>query len=130
MPYFQRMKETKEQAKDQITWIEIPVEDFDRGVHFYEEVFQVSLQKMDLGGLNMATFPDRRVALCHYAQFYHPGEQGAIVYFAAHHDVVAMQERVVATGGEVLIPWRMISPEQGSMALFKDSEGNRIGVRG
>ncbi|MFT6000816.1 MAG: putative enzyme related to lactoylglutathione lyase, partial [Neolewinella sp.] len=27
-------------------------------------------------------------------------------------------------------PWRMISPEQGSMALFRDCEGNRIGVRG
>ena len=124
------MKETKEQANNQIVWMEIPVNDFDRGVHFYEEVFQLSLQKMDFGDLLMANFPDRRAALCCHAQFYHPGPQGAIVYFAADHDVPAMQERVVAAGGEVLIPWRMISPEQGSMALFKDSEGNRIGVRG
>jgi predicted enzyme related to lactoylglutathione lyase len=124
------MKETKGQMKDQIAWIEIPVEDFDRSVQFYEEVFQLSLQRMNLGDLQMAIFPDRRVALCCHAQFYHPGAQGAIVYFAADHDVSAMQERVTTSGGEVLIPWRMISPEQGSMALFKDSEGNRVGVRG
>lgn len=124
------MKETKSQAKDPITWIEIPVADFKRGVHFYEQVFQLSLQSMDLGDLQMATFPDRGAALCHRPQFYQPGEQGAIVYFAAGRDVLSMQERVIACGGEVLIPWRMISPEQGSMALFKDSEGNRIGVRG
>jgi predicted enzyme related to lactoylglutathione lyase len=123
------MKETEGQVNDPVTWIEIPVNDFDRGVRFYEEVFQVSLQKMDLGDLNMATFPDRKAALCCHPQFYHPGQQGAIVYFAPTNDVPAMQERVVASGGEVLIPWRMISPEQGSMALFKDSEGNRIGVR-
>lgn len=124
------MKEAKGQRSDQIAWIEIPVADFDRSVHFYEEVFQLSLQRMDLGDLQMATFPDRSAALCCHAQFYHPGAKGAIVYFAADQDVPAMEERVVASGGEVLISWRMISPKQGSMALFKDSEGNRIGVRG
>ena len=124
------MKKATNQANDQVVWIEIPVKDFSRGVCFYEEVFNVSLQKMDLGDLKMATFPDRKVALCRHAQFYHPGEQGAIVYFTADHDVAAMQKRVVSAGGEVIISWRMISPEQGSMALFKDSEGNRVGVRG
>ncbi len=111
-------------------WIEIPVGDFDRAKQFYEQVFQTKIEVLDLGDLRMGTLKDSTVAICHHPQFYFPGKEGPIVYFAAAEDMEAMQKRVVVAGGEVLIPWRVISPEQGSMALFLDSEGNRVGVRG
>ncbi|SEQ00438.1 VOC family protein [Neolewinella agarilytica] len=110
-------------------WIEIPVSDFDRGKQFYEQVFQTDIEVIELGDLRMGTFKDSSVAICHHPQFYFPAKEGMIVYFKAAEDMEAMQNRVVAAGGEILIPWRVISPEQGSMALFLDSEGNRVGVR-
>lgn len=111
-------------------WIEIPVSDFERGRLFYETVFETTVEVLDLGDLRMGTFAEGGVAICQHSRFYFPGKEGPLVYFTATEDMAAMQERVIAAGGEVLIPWRMISPDQGSMALFLDSEGNRVGVRG
>lgn len=111
-------------------WIEIPAGDFDRAKQFYEHVFQAEIEVRELGELSMGTFGESAIAICHHPQFYFPGKEGPIVYFQAPEDMVAMQERVLAAGGELLISWRVISPEQGSMALFLDSEGNRVGVRG
>lgn len=121
------MKKAPAPSTTSITWVEILVADFPRAVAFYETVFEVSLQQLDLGDLKMATFSGR-IALCCHPQFYHPGSEGPIVYFAAGEDTPALLERATAAGGEVLIPWRMISPEQGSIALFKDCEvTDRIG---
>lgn len=111
-------------------WTEIPVADFNRARQFYEFVFTVELRVHDLGALKMGVFPEEAFAcaICHHEQFYYPGEQGPVVYFNGGEDLTGYLDRVSEAGGEVLIPKRAIGDERGYMAIFRDTEGNRIGL--
>ncbi|MDH3243641.1 MAG: VOC family protein [Saprospiraceae bacterium] len=110
-------------------WIEIPVEEFERAQSFYETIFDIEIQVMDLGALKMGIFPGRTVgcAICkgvHYA----PGASGPVVYLDANPDLEVVQQRILSAGGKVLMAKKQISPEHGFMALFQDTEGNRLAL--
>ena len=81
----------------------------------------------------MALFPQQgdeiSGAICRHPQFYFPGKQGTILYFNGGDDLENVLSKVESAGGKILIPKRQISPERGYMALFEDTEGNRIGLR-
>ena len=117
-----------------VDWFEIPVLDMDRAIAFYQNVFDCKLEKQDMGGLIMAWFPwDESLggaggSLVFHQQFYHPSrESGPLVYFSCE-DCALELEKIRAAGGEVMIPKRQISPEIGYMAVFLDTEGNRIAL--
>ncbi len=40
-----------------ISWFEIPATDIDRAQKFYETIFGISLQSMDMPSMKMRTFP-------------------------------------------------------------------------
>jgi len=62
-------------------------------------------------------------------RFYKPSTEGTLVYFTAHSGDLSIElSRVEDAGGKVLQPKTQISPEPGFMALFIDSEGNRIAL--
>jgi predicted enzyme related to lactoylglutathione lyase len=110
-------------------WIEIPVTDFDRAQAFYCTIFETQLHVMDLGMLKMGVFPHAEVgaALCK-GEWYVPGPTGPVVYLNANPDLQVVQDRIEAAGGKVLMPKKMISPAHGYMALFLDTEGNRLAL--
>lgn len=54
--------------------------------------------------------------------------EGPLIYLNGNPDVQIILDRVKAAGGTVLIPKREISPEYGYMAVFLDTEGNRIAL--
>lgn len=116
-----------------IGWVEIPVTDMDRARKFYEEVFQIAISIHDLGGFVMGWFPYEESvkgisgSLVKH-EMYQPSDiAGSLVYFSSE-DVDQEISRVAAAGGEVLRPKTAIGEGHGYMALFKDSEGNRIGL--
>lgn len=116
-----------------IDWFEIPTKDLARAKSFYEEVFQVELRHADLANdLRMEMFPGGGMtgngALCHHPRFYFPGAQGPLIYLNADPDLQAVLDRITPAGGEVLVPKTLISPQLGHMAVFRDSEGNRIAL--
>lgn len=115
-----------------VVWFEIPVSDMERAKKFYETVFEVEINIVDFGGLLMGWFPDRGDA--HGAngtlikqESYIPSQDGALVYFNSD-DVQNEISRVEAAGGSVFQPKTQISPEHGYMAVFIDTEGNRIAL--
>lgn len=110
-------------------WIEIPVEDFDRAQSFYETIFDITIQVMDLGALKMGIFPGQGVgcAICK-GSHYSPASAGPIVYLNGNPDLDIVQQRITAAGGKILMSKKQISPEHGFMALFQDSEGNRLAL--
>ncbi|HHV3845799.1 TPA: VOC family protein [Klebsiella pneumoniae] len=99
-----------------INWFEIPVADMDRAVAFYEPVMQVSLRRetMDCGAL--AKFEG--IA---------PSAQGAIIYLHTDH-LAATLERVASAGGACVFGPLTLPNDIGTIALFTDSEGNRVGL--
>lgn len=126
------VKEVNMGNKSWVNWFEIPVNDFDRAKEFYEAILKIEIQKaIDMENFKMGVFPRKDVgsgAIC-YSQWYKPSEDGVLIYLDANPDLNVVLNRVEEAGGKILQPKKLISPEQGHMALFKDSEGNRVALR-
>lgn len=111
-----------------LSWFEIPVADVARAVGFYGRLFDATLVKLDLGDLQMVLLPGGHGALVQH-RAYTPSHHGPLLFFDGGDDLSALLDRVEPAGGKVLRPKTQISPEQGYMALFEDTEGNRLGLR-
>jgi len=112
-----------------IAWFEIPVSDFERGRAFYEAFFDRTIRVEDLGGFKMGMINDTGVsgAIC-YGDMYKPSPDGSLIYFNANPDIDTMLARVEPAGGKIIQAKKLISPEIGYMALFLDTEGNRLAL--
>jgi len=53
---------------------------------------------------------------------------GPLIYLNGNPDVQIVLSRVEAAGGKIMVPKTEISPEYGFMAVFLDTEGNRIAL--
>ena len=112
-----------------IAWFEIPASDIERARRFYETIFGFQMKPLDLGDLQMALFPTGGGALCQHRAFYKTSpDAGALVYLNAAPDLAVVLGRVEGAGGKVVVPKRQISPDYGYMAVFMDSEGNRVAL--
>jgi len=121
--------------KNPIVWIEIPVSDMTRAIDFYYAAFGWQLNLMIMGPLKMAMMPNNDSAdgasgaLVYHEQAYAVAKsnEGPVVYFRT--DGINKQlESISNAGGVVIQPKTLISPDYGSMALFYDSEGNRLAL--
>ncbi len=118
-----------------ISWFEIPVINLARAATFYEAIFKIQLIPMDSPQLKMRMFPlDDMLtqvggALVDSGGFHKPSlTEGPLIYLNGNPDVQLILDRVEGAGGTVLVPKTEISPEYGFMAVFTDTEGNRIGL--
>ncbi len=113
-----------------LNWFEIAVSDFDRAQKFYETIFGFTMQSMNMG-VKMGFFPadEGKVsgAIC-YGPDYKPSADGALIYLNANPDLNDVLNKVEAAGGKILQAKKQITPEYGYMALFIDSEGNRMAL--
>ena len=120
--------------KNAISWVEIPTKDLDRAQKFYETIFGLTLNPLDLQAIKMRMFPlDDMMgvggALVYAEGFYNPSiNDGPLVYLNGNPDVQLVLDKVEAAGGRIVVPKTEISPDYGHMAIFIDTEGNRIGL--
>ena len=118
--------------KNMVAWFEIPVTDMNRAKAFYEKVFDVAVNIQDLGELFMGFFPMNEGAsgamgaLMQYKS-YTPTHEGVLIYFSCE-DLQTELNRIISAGGKILQEKTQISPENGFMGMFEDSEGNRIAL--
>ncbi|ENO0516056.1 TPA: VOC family protein [Escherichia albertii] len=116
--------------KNVINWFEIPVVDMARGIAFYEFVMQVSLQREKMESADLAVFPYKESAtggaLAKFDGIV-PSHSGVIIYL--HTDnLTATLDRVALAGGKCVFGPFDLGQDIGTIALFTDSEGNRIGL--
>lgn len=116
-----------------ISWFEIPANDIARAKRFYETLFLSKMEELKLpNGLKMAFFPmgegEVSGALAELKGYYHPSHDGSLVYLNGEPDLTVVLNRVVPAGGKILQAKTQISPEVGYMALFEDTEGNRVAL--
>ena len=115
-----------------VGWFEIPVIDMERAIKFYNTIFDITVTKIDAGGLEMASFPiveggyGAGGALVKQPDFYSPSDKGILIYFATE-DIPKVLKIVAASGGKVLQEKKQITPNT-YMGLFLDSESNRIAL--
>ena len=116
--------------KNMLNWFEIPVSDFARAQKFYETIFGFTMQSMDMGA-KMGFFPadEGKVSGAIVAgPDYKPSADGSLIYLNGNPDLADVLGKVEAAGGKVLRGKTQITPEYGYMALFLDSEGNRVAL--
>jgi len=121
--------------KNAISWFEIPATDLARATRFYEAIFGVSLIPMDMDNIKMRMFPlddmmnDVGGAVVDSGGFHKPSlTEGPLIYLNGNPDLQLVLDKVEAAGGKIMVPKTEISPEYGFMAVFIDTDGNRIGL--
>ncbi len=120
--------------KNAISWFEIPTADINRAQKFYETIFGIEMTPLDLPQIQMRMFPLENPmgvggALTYNTGFYKPSAtDGPLVYLNGNPDVQNILDKVEAAGGKIMVPKTEISPEYGHMAVFIDTEGNRVAL--
>jgi predicted enzyme related to lactoylglutathione lyase len=117
-----------------IGWFEIPVADMERAIAFYQSAMDCLLERHPMGELDMAWFPSDESSangaggtLIYQPEYYKPSQDGILVYFLAT-DIEEDLRRIADAGGTILQAKTLISETIGYMALFLDSEGNRLAL--
>jgi len=110
-----------------IAWVEIPAENFDRAVSFYDKVFGWNLNPMDFGTEKMALLPDNTGAISS-APGFKPSSNGVLVSFTTS-EIDSTLGKIEKNGGSVKTPRTAIDREEGGhFATFIDCEGNQLGL--
>ena len=114
-----------------INWFEIPVSDFSRAKKFYETLFDAEIVEMP--------FPDGKYGMLPsdmekgvgggivQGEGFTPSDKGTIVYLNGGEDLSLPLSRIEPAGGTIVLPKTSIG-ENGYMAHFIDTEGNRVAL--
>jgi len=115
-----------------IVHFEIPADDVARAQTFYQSVFGWKIKQMPMpaGGIEYYGVTTRNEG--------QPGINGGLMKrnmpgqpFANYVAVKSIDEflaKVTASGGSVILPRQEIAPGMGSIAVFKDTEENMMGL--
>lgn len=113
-----------------LNWFEIAVSDMDRALKFYNTILGAEMTVMaPMPGFTMAMFPaeDGVGGALMQGEGYIPGQQGTVVYLNGGDDLSTVLDKVEGAGGQVVMPKTGIG-ENGFMAYFADTEGNKVGL--
>ncbi|MFB9842814.1 VOC family protein [Mucilaginibacter ginsenosidivorans] len=116
-----------------LNWFEISAADIARAKKFYETIFSITMDEMEMMGMKMAMFPydpmsGKLSGGLAQSDMHKPSADGVKVYFNGNPDLDTVLLKVEAAGGKVTMPKSKISDDIGYMAFFIDSEGNTIGL--
>lgn len=118
-------------------WFEIPVENIQRAVSFYERTLGATIPVIDMTaqmGSMIGMLPARGGvggALVQNSQYgYIPSQTGTLVYLVVYGDLNTVIAQVEQAGGTVLLPKTAMGEGAGGgyTAWIKDTEGNRVGL--
>jgi len=124
---------TRKKMKTAVSWFEIPAKKLSRAKKFYEAIFDIEMTDMDFeSNLEMTMFPVEEGgiggAICEHNEWYKPSMEGTLVYLAANPDLQKVLDKIEKNGGQILQKKTKISNEYGYMAIFSDTEGNRLAL--
>lgn len=124
---------TMKKLKNAVSWFEIPARKISRAKKFYESVLDLEMIDMDLGTeLKMTMFPVEEGgiggAICEHKEYYKPSREGTLIYLSANPNLQVVLDKIEKNGGKILQPKTKITDEYGYMAIFQDTEGNRIAL--
>lgn len=113
-----------------VVYFEIPVNDIERAVKFYEAVFNFEFEKDVIDHNEMALFPfadgySGISGALAKGEIYKPTKDGVLIYFSIEN-IDETIKLVTANDGQILYP--KTDNGLGLVAEFQDSEGNRIAL--
>ena len=113
-----------------ISWFEIPASDIERATKFYGAILGKEMAINEaMPGYKMAQFPaeDGVSGAVLQGEGYSPSSTGSVVYLNGGDDLQTVLDRVEAAGGQVSMA-KIAIGENGFMAFFTDTEGNKVGL--
>ena len=117
--------------KNLISIVEIPTIEFPRAVTFYQTILNTSIEEINMDGALMGLFPSDgetvSVALINRVSIKLQW-MAAVVYFNAGDDLQIVLDKIKANGGKIIVPKTDIGSGIGFYAMFKDTEGNKLGL--
>jgi uncharacterized protein len=118
-------------SSNPVVYFEIPVNQLDRAIQFYQSVFGFDFVKENIDGNEMALFPivegnSGISGALAKGKIYKPTKKGTLIYFHSEN-IAATLAKVQKSGGKILYP-RTAVGDTGFVAEFEDSEGNRIAL--
>ena len=119
--------------ENSLNWFEISVSDIKRASKFYETIFGITLQQMEMMGMQMAMFPSEDMngkvsGGLVQGPMHKPNADGAKIYLNGNPDLANALSKIEAAGGKVVMPKTKISDDIGHMAWFVDTEGNTVAL--
>lgn len=123
-------------AQHRVVWFEIPVNDIHRARDFYRQALQMDIEPVQpcpsgVEDLSMAVFSSADGAVSGAlvkSALNQPSAQGTIAYLNAGQDLQTVLNRLPELGAEILVEKTVITPEIGYFALFRDPDGNTVGL--
>lgn len=120
-------------SENVLNWFEISVSDIARAKEFYETIFSIQMEEMDMMGMKMAMFPYEQASgklsgALVQSDMHTPSAEGVKIYFNANPDLDEVLSKVEEAGGQITMPKGKISDEIGYMAFFIDTEGNAVAL--
>ena len=115
-----------------INWFEIPVTDYARAKKFYETILGVEIMEMPFPngkyGMLPADMQNGGVGGgLMQSEGFNPSMDGTVVYLNGGEDLAVPLSKVETAGGKILMPKTSIG-QNGFMAHFIDTEGNRVAL--
>ena len=92
------------------------------------------MDEMEMMGMKKAGFPGepgsgRVYGAIVQSENHIPPAEGVVLYLNANPGINPVLSRIQLLGGHVVLPKMSISPEIGYMAVFIDTEGNKVGIQ-
>lgn len=121
-----------EMMQNAVSWVEIPVVDFERARKFYSSIYDYEMPVMDMGPVRMGFLLHEQGAGIGGAIVSGdgniPAQNGPRIYLNGGEDLNTVLKRVEPAGGKIAQPKTEITPEFGFYAAFIDTEGNYISL--
>ena len=119
--------------KNALNWFEIPTIDFERAKKFYEMILNYTMPVVvNEAAFKLGMLPSEANGAgggIIWSAAYKPSKtDGVLIYLNGNPDLQEILSRIPDAGGNILIEKRQISPQFGFMAMFIDTEGNRIAL--
>jgi len=117
--------------KNFISLFEIPATDISRAINFYQAILDISIEKMEMPGMEMGIFPyegQMVTGVIMKGEEYQPAANGVTIYLDGGDNLQHILDKVERNGGKVMVPKTAHADENGFFALFLDTEGNKLGL--
>lgn len=116
--------------KNPTSWFDIPATDFERAKKFYATILEVEITDYPMPEGKYAVFPhdpegDGASGAILQMEAAKPSSDGVTIYLKGGDDLSVPLARVEPAGGKIIMPKSSLG-ENGFMALFIDTEGNKL----
>ncbi|TDD97308.1 VOC family protein [Flavobacterium cellulosilyticum] len=123
-------KKNLEAILNHVSWFEIPANDFNQAVRFYNHIFGIEMEQNSTEENSMAFFPSTSgiggaiIAGPNSV----PSDKGLLVYLNGGNDLSNVLNKVEEVGGRIVMQKTLINSEAGYFAIFIDSQGNKLAL--